>query len=431
VKNVVLNILICAPLAFAADADFNDDGRVDWADFALLAADWRQSTPSIATPAVDLNGDGTVDLADLVVFAESWLDHVAAVPTAHAVSVSGTTHTWLPVVFNATDDGRPRTPGKLNYILQSYPDAPAQLLDPARGAGLFAARHIPKTVSSWGNAVLLWTPEANTYTFTYLAHDGGTAPTGGASDPATVTVAATAYTPNHLAFDGRGRVTFDHHAAYNVASGWAVHLYLRTTRPHGGVIGKRDGDGPGWQLDLVSGRPVFRLFDGSDPAGITLAWKGEGEWAASTPRIDDGGWHTVAAGVYTVDEVVYAMLEVDSIWFDDGVVLPSAAAFATTADVVLGRTGRGGYRGDIDKLRFFAAYNPTTVGGMIIELGDEPLRQSTLETALVFGTVSAVRFMCDEGSGTTVTDDKQALTGTLATGAQWLPIYDPFVPSLN
>jgi hypothetical protein len=55
-------------------ADLTQSGRVDWNDFAVLAAQWLgvPGTPSadIAPPP---DGDGVVDLLDLLMLAEYWL----------------------------------------------------------------------------------------------------------------------------------------------------------------------------------------------------------------------------------------------------------------------------------------------------------------------------------------------------------------------
>ena len=50
--------------------DLDDDGDVDFVDFALFAQQWCQSGESLTA---DLNVDGTVDIADLGVLAGNWL----------------------------------------------------------------------------------------------------------------------------------------------------------------------------------------------------------------------------------------------------------------------------------------------------------------------------------------------------------------------
>jgi len=58
---------------FKKKADLNEDGIVNFVDFAILAGQWRQ-TPGI--PSADIappEGDGAVDLEDLYLMAQEWL----------------------------------------------------------------------------------------------------------------------------------------------------------------------------------------------------------------------------------------------------------------------------------------------------------------------------------------------------------------------
>ena len=56
--------------------DYNDDDVVDFADFALLAGQWRGTVPADpnATAKADLDGDEAVELADLAMFCDYWLE---------------------------------------------------------------------------------------------------------------------------------------------------------------------------------------------------------------------------------------------------------------------------------------------------------------------------------------------------------------------
>jgi hypothetical protein len=103
--------------------------------------------------------------------------------------------------------------------------------------------------------------------------------------------------------------------------------------------------------------------------------------------------------------------------------------FANAEPVILGRTARGGFRGEIDKLRFFSVFT----GNRRFSFFDID-RNSTEESAIGIGIVSVVRFMFSEGSGTTVTDGKaSALTGTLSSldHVRWQPWNVPFVEVLR
>jgi len=56
--------------------DFNNDSRVDFADFVVLASHWQEtgcSDPNWCEGA-DLNADGNVDCNDLMLFVDYWLE---------------------------------------------------------------------------------------------------------------------------------------------------------------------------------------------------------------------------------------------------------------------------------------------------------------------------------------------------------------------
>lgn len=56
--------------------DFNNDTRVDFADFAVLASHWQETgcgDPDLCE-GTDLDADGNVDINDLILFAHYWLE---------------------------------------------------------------------------------------------------------------------------------------------------------------------------------------------------------------------------------------------------------------------------------------------------------------------------------------------------------------------
>jgi hypothetical protein len=56
--------------------DFNNDTKVDFADFAILASHWRATDCNDPgwCEGTDLNHDGCVDVNDLMLFCEYWLE---------------------------------------------------------------------------------------------------------------------------------------------------------------------------------------------------------------------------------------------------------------------------------------------------------------------------------------------------------------------
>jgi hypothetical protein len=57
-------------LGWALLADLNNNGVVDWCDFASIASNWR--THALENPS-DLNRNNVTDSADLSLLAEDWL----------------------------------------------------------------------------------------------------------------------------------------------------------------------------------------------------------------------------------------------------------------------------------------------------------------------------------------------------------------------
>ncbi|NQT02942.1 MAG: hypothetical protein HQ580_13020 [Planctomycetes bacterium] len=56
--------------------DFNNDARVDFADFSVLASHWQETGCSDPNwcEGTDLDADGNIDCNDLVLFAHYWLE---------------------------------------------------------------------------------------------------------------------------------------------------------------------------------------------------------------------------------------------------------------------------------------------------------------------------------------------------------------------
>ena len=106
-------------------------------------------------------------------------------PIAEDVNVSTLLDTPVTITLQATDDGLPKPPGVLSYIITSLPTN-GSLIDPGAG-GIIA---VPYTLAGNGNQVI-YTP-ATDYTdpdnFIFKANDGGVPPDGGDSNLANVSV---------------------------------------------------------------------------------------------------------------------------------------------------------------------------------------------------------------------------------------------------
>ena len=106
-------------------------------------------------------------------------------PEAQNVTATTAVSVSKNITLAATDDGEPNPPGAMTYIVTTLP-AHGTLSDP--GAGAIAA--VPYSLVG-GAKIVHYVPVSGYHGvdgFQFKADDGGTPPTGGASDPATVTI---------------------------------------------------------------------------------------------------------------------------------------------------------------------------------------------------------------------------------------------------
>jgi hypothetical protein len=322
-------------------------------------------------------------------------------------------YAYEPILIDlvAEDNGLPNPPARLKYIVTAMPST-GSLLDVKSGAGIIQSRYLPYTLSSWTDDVLFYTSTVGADAFQFRANDSGSYPSGGDSQVSTVTVNVAEHPKDSLSFNAAGYVTFEDNTNYDIKPGFAVHLYIRTHSPFCPVAKKRGTTGGGYVLDLVSGRPRLKIYDAGGNAVEVRA----------AERIDNGQWKAITAGLYQSGTEYRLQVSVND--NPNWTVLATVSDYDNAEPFVLG----SGFRGDIDKLRFFSAWNPDAISGMIIELDG---RTGTTELVIGFGVASAVRYMLDEHSGLTVTDDKLSLTGTLSNieNVRWYPFIDPFVDS--
>jgi len=67
-------VLFTHPNPYYNCPDYNNDGIVNFIDYAYFADDWRWSGPLGGYNNSDLNCDGLVDLYDLAIFVRHWLE---------------------------------------------------------------------------------------------------------------------------------------------------------------------------------------------------------------------------------------------------------------------------------------------------------------------------------------------------------------------
>jgi subtilisin family serine protease len=164
-------------------------GAVACLQSAAMAINGSYLTPAevraILTSTGDTITDGKVAITKPRINLEQAIADIFGPPIAHDVNVSTSIDTALAITLLAADDGLPNPPGALNTIITSLPGA-GSLSDP--GAGVITA--VSYTLVSHGNQVV-YTPAAGFAgidNFTFKANDGGTAPSGGDSNQATVSI---------------------------------------------------------------------------------------------------------------------------------------------------------------------------------------------------------------------------------------------------
>jgi Subtilase family len=123
-----------------------------------------------------VSGAGTFEL----------LAEQAGPPTASDVAVTAGHNAPVTVTLAGMDDGSPNPPGQLSYVVQSLPEH-GQLEHAGTGAAIL---HVPAALGEGVDQVVYrpdtdWTGED---AFTFRADDGGTAPGGGHSNVATVSI---------------------------------------------------------------------------------------------------------------------------------------------------------------------------------------------------------------------------------------------------
>jgi len=337
-------------------------------------------------------------------------------PIANNLTVTVYTDQTTALVLSGEDEQYPIPPGKLKYILTSYP-SDASLYDPTSGAGKIRTSDIPYTLSSYKNVIWFTADTTGQRIFQFKVNDGGVAPEGGDSELATVTVNVDPFPQDSLSFNGYGIVDFGDNDKYDVSDGWAIDFWIKTRDSFVGLFDKC-GEGDGWEIALSSGKPKFYLFDNNNNPVIEVRYPF---------RVNDGIWHNVGF-IYERDgNNVYVSVLVDGETPYTQQFINTYPDFVNDDPLKMGRYYKKMYRGDIDKLRFFSGISgPGNFNG-IIHLPNRT--ESGNEIVLGCGKASDVMYMFSEGTGVTVTDSKMSLTGTSngTNVVRWTPFNREFI----
>jgi hypothetical protein len=406
VKCIAILLLLLSAAVLAIPGDLNADGTVSLPDLVLFADSW------LTDDGGDLDGDNDTDFADFSILAANWTGDPNA-PTATPCTSSPVSYIWQTITLTATDDGAPNPPSRLKYIISTLP-AVGLLYDPKSGAGKIDK--VPYSLSSWGTDVLYITDTAGNSSFGFKATDSGVSPTGGQSSEATVSITTAANPLDCLSFDGKGSVSIPDGTYLDVVDGWAIDFWIKTRQPYSTIIKKRSA-GAGYEIKLVAGRPYIELYTAASKVGTLSGFV----------RIDDDAWHDVAFTVYSITGGSWRILYEQGAGLDIAEVDIAGAVpdMSNAEPVLIGNT----YKGQFDRLRYFSGLDESKVGTMAGIIQGLFGRTELGEQVLGFGYLSSLFWMCDEHSGTTITDGKTSKVGTFSSAdhVQWHPWIVPFV----
>ncbi|RKY09811.1 MAG: hypothetical protein DRP56_02095, partial [Planctomycetota bacterium] len=239
---------------------------------------------------------------------------------------------------------------------------------------------------------------------------------GETSNVAEVNITVTANPMDALYLDGDANsiVTIPDNSYFDISgAGWAMSFWFNNfaRKPYQTLISKRDG-GAGWEVAVRAGKLQFDLYDANE---LVLSHR-------SDKQVSDGNWWPVL--VSYIDDpndpndkrVMFQYYEYeDTDWSESF----TPATWANDANLVIA-TNAG-----VDHLRFWDA------AAALFWPPDG--RDDYWESWGAFGVSSNVRYKMDEGTGTTISDDKSvAADGVFQSGeVLWHPPYDIFMSKVK
>ncbi|MCE5185082.1 MAG: Ig-like domain-containing protein [Planctomycetaceae bacterium] len=375
---VVDNVSVRWVIAVELTADYNADETVDVSDLLLFSADWLAEDPNIVTAACDHNSDGVVNFADYIVLSAQWgLGSVNHAPVAtdqsETVMVGSAVQFALDVTDMEGDD--------LTYLITQSPTKGVLI---SLGGGVYRYRAYQDSVGQ--------------DTFQYVVSDGRLE-----SNTATVTITIIPQVLDNVKYDGRATIEIADGGNVVLTNSSILTCWFRTTWRWGTLLSKRDpAGGPGLVVTIEDGYVAVLLCDQDG-----TEYKVLGEW-----RVDDGQWYFFGISITTAltDNIeIYVNGEVTG--NNNGVYVSATAAgldLTNTAPLVLGSYNNGMFYGAVDYVGNSASGSASilTLAGALIET-----RQGVLN---MFSPVYHRRFLMNEGTGDTLTDEIEAATATLS-----------------
>ena len=223
-----------------------------------------------------------------------------AVPTATDSNESVSAGTSQVITLQATDDGLPNPPGALTYIITSLPKY-GMLSDPCAGQ----INTVPYSLGNYGKDVnytsrICYAGDVN---FHFKANDGGTSPSGGDSNIATVSINVQQPAPS---------IIYETHFDTGLPTGWTIvhsgsgsstdtwrsdNPGNRTSSYWTGTFMIVDSDYAG-TVDMNE-QLITQNIDCTNLTGVTLRFKHDFEYYAVEVgdvdiRVNGGEWQNLA-----------------------------------------------------------------------------------------------------------------------------------------
>ncbi|HBG28190.1 MAG: hypothetical protein A2Y10_19625 [Planctomycetes bacterium GWF2_41_51] len=441
------------------NCDFNEDGNVNFVDFALMAGgyvggslpapeperytltivsatngsvmitpdelDYIQGSEVIlmAVPGSGYafqswNGDlaGSTNPATIVMDANKDVNAVfiSLVPDINEAAIAEPCtpvfeDCYIDLSLGVTNDDNTE---QLQYVITSLPSNGILVATPEY-ADFITSSMLPYTIPEYSSTIVGRFFTTGHKTFDYKGFDGTYY-----SNTATMDVNVVANSADSLTFTGNEIVTInDSLDTMDVFSGVGICFYFRTMQATCGLFYKRTGSGPGYYACIENGRFGFYLIQ---PNGVAI-----GYGRTDAYRVDDGRWH--AFGFSRKDgnvSVFGTMVDGDGWEYSNSYLNQPIADYTNSAPVIIGQVpGKPNFIGEFDRLRFYDGCEGASLDlKLLFVVGYPPEPREQSADAVGFSpVVPIVRFMFDEGSGTSIADDKHTptITGDVDS-IQWL-----------
>lgn len=305
--------------------------------------------------------------------------------------------------LTATDDGEPND---LSYIVTALPSTGTLFYD----TGLTdIVDSVPFTIPDNGQWLYFLADANTTDSITFKANDGAED-----SVEATYTFNCAPDPNDRLGYTNGNYAEIPDSDTVDLEDGTVVMFYFRTRQRIATLCQKRDSDS-GYELLLVGGRLRLNLYSGGRM--VHSLWS-----PADASNIANGDWVQVAFCYKNDDTDVLQDLSLQGSMLNYGVFEGFDAGshcgdFDLTNDAnmvfVPAESNTNRYRGDVDRIKIYKAQEPFS-----LNIATGLIEERNIVGNGIFAPTPTARWMCDEGSGETITDDKLSIAGTY-TDPNW------------